>query len=389
VAVERSTIAEHRLGSPGRRTASSVRVEPGRGKHHVRKTGLITAFLLILTACQGRSAPIVEPTPGWQPVIAVARTPTPRPGSPPALVGTPDPLFIESLRRYRSEPPPTIEIQFTLAHNTRFTRYAIAYLSDGLRITGVMNVPSNDDKQSAAGRSRSSTDAVSPSPVVLLNHGHFDPSRYHPGTGTQPEADYLATHGYVTIASDYRGYADSEGEIAGHFDPGWTHDILNLFDALPSLAFVDPERVGVWGHSTGGEIALQLIVARTGVDAAVLFGSMGADAADNLGLVQAEGDEWDDRAVRRFGLPAEAPDVWRKISPVAYLDEVTTPISIHHGDLDEEVPPALSAKLWLAMQGAGVPGEYFVYPHQGHFFAGQAWELAMERTLSFFDGHVR
>jgi dienelactone hydrolase len=285
-----------------------------------------------------------------------------------------DPLSIESLRQHHDEPPPTIEIVAPLMETEYFTRHQVVYTSDGLRITGVMNVPKRDTPSQGF-------------PVILLNHGHYSPSDYTPGTGTQREADYLAEHGYVTIASDYRGYAGSEGDLGGHFDPGWTYDILDLLDALPSLNVVDPERVGMWGHSTGGEIALRVIVARDTVDATVLFGSMGADAADNFRLVQGWGGGH--AVVQRYGTPEEAPEVWAKLSPMTYLADASGPISIHHGELDGEVPPELSARLSEAMQAAGVPGEHHTYPDQHHVFRGEAWALAMERTLAFLDRYVK
>lgn len=298
--------------------------------------------------------------------------------TPPAVAppDTSDPLFIESLRQHRDDPPPTLEIVTPLAETPDFTQYQIVYISDGLRITGVMNVPKTNPP-----------DTTPPFPVILLNHGYYNPANYTPGTGTQREADYLAAHGYVTIASDYRGYAGSGGDFGGHFDPGWTYDILDLLDALSSLDFVDPERVGMWGHSTGGEIALRVIVARDNVDATVLFGSMGADAADNFRLVQGWGGGHE--IVQRYGAPEEAPEVWAKLSPMTYLTDVSGPISIHHGELDGEVPPELSARLWEAMQAAGRPGEYYTYPDQRHVFQGEAWTLAMERTVTFFDQYVK
>jgi dipeptidyl-peptidase-4 len=285
------------------------------------------------------------------------------------------------LREYRNSSPTTIELVNVLTETVAFTQYEIAYLSEGSWVTGRMNVPRSGDQGLKANRQRW--------PVILLNHGHYTPETYRPGLGTQLEADYLASHGYVTIASDFRGYGGSEGRPGNHFDPAWTHDVLNLLDALPSLDFVDPERVGIWGHSTGGEMALQIATSRDSVGAVVLFGSMGASMADNLPLVQREPGNIGDRAVERYGLPEDAPEVWAKMSPITYLAEASVPVAIHHGVMDDEVPLALSASLWQAMLAYGLPGEYFTYPEQQHFFVGQAWSLAMERTLAFFDQYVK
>lgn len=365
--------------------AASHRTSPS--PTHLPPTSTPTAPLFTTTP---------EPTATSMPTRPYTSTPTPAPTA--TLTATPtaeptpdtsDPLFIESLRRYQSDPPPTIELVDILAETEHFTQYKIAYSSEGLRITGMMNVPVQNEYGLARSRFNLIQDDLTRWPVILLNHGHYAPTDYYPGKGTELEAAYLAQHGYVTIASDYRGYGDSEGSPGNHFDPGWTHDVLNLLDALPSLEFIDPERVGMWGHSTGGEIALQVITARDNVDAVVLFGSLGADAADNLYAMKGEDRDRRAFALQRYGQPTDAPEVWAKLSPMTYLSDISTPISIHHGNLDEEVPPELSARLWRAMQVANLPGEYYTYRNQGHFFAGPAWGLAMERTLAFFDQYVK
>ena len=43
--------------------------------------------------------------------------------------------------------------------------------------------------------------------------------------------------------------------------------------------------------------------------------------------------------VQRYGSPEEAPEVWAKLSPITYLADISSPISIHHGDLDRKVSP--------------------------------------------------
>lgn len=223
---------------------------------------LLLAFVFVLAACQSGAMSPENSTPKPKPTYTVTRTPTPistttptltatstepvksnsiaaqPPELMPTLTATPDPsavpireeepqldasdpLFIGSLRRYGTEPAPTIEILKTLAEKEQFTRFQIAYLSDGLRITGVMNVPKSDDHSLVdAGLTSIAANPLPRWPVILLNHGHYDPSNYYPGKGTELEVAYLATHGYVTIASDYRAYADSEGNLGGHFDPG-------------------------------------------------------------------------------------------------------------------------------------------------------------------------
>lgn len=116
----------------------------------------------------------VPPTP-TPPTPVPPTPPTPTPVPPTATPDTSSPLYIESLRQ-RTYAGGEIEIVSTLEETPQFTRYLIAYPSDGLRITGYMNMPTGQG----------------PFPAVILNHGYFAPSRYASGSGTQREADYLA-----------------------------------------------------------------------------------------------------------------------------------------------------------------------------------------------------
>ena len=86
-----------------------------------------------------------------------------------------------------------IHIRATLKDGNQFyTTYLIDYPSDGLTITGVMQIPVGEG----------------PFPVILMNHGFFARSVYHSGDGTDRASPYLAEHGYITIASDYRSWGE-------------------------------------------------------------------------------------------------------------------------------------------------------------------------------------
>ncbi len=375
-------------------------IQPGtkrrdpRMKVHMIWTVALTVVAIVSMACQVDGdvfipilvtpiSPLAE-VPTQTPTLTVEPLPTATPQP-----DTSDPLYIESLRQYRNASPSEIEIVGIRSKTEAFTRYDIAYLSEGARVSGLMNVPNSHSPDQEGDDTSPAVQPISQLPVILLNHGHYAPSQYRTGLGTEQEADYLAEHGYVTIASDFRGYGHSEGRPGNHFDPSWTYDVLNLLDALPNLDFADPERVGIWGHSTGGEIALQAVTSRDNIDAVVLFASMGANMVDNIPLVVQEFGNVGENALERYGAPEDMPSVWAKLSPITYLAEAAKPIAIHHGDWDEEVPPELSAQLWQAMQDAEIPGEYFAYSGQHHFFSGSDWVLAMERTLAFFDRYVK
>ncbi len=100
---------------------------------------------------------------------------------------------IEGLRT-RTYGEGEIEIVQTLEEAQNFTRYLIAYPSDGLRLTGMLNRPRGDG----------------PFPVVILNHGYYALDAYQTGNGTKLAADYLAERGYMTLSPDFRSHAGSD-----------------------------------------------------------------------------------------------------------------------------------------------------------------------------------
>jgi dipeptidyl aminopeptidase/acylaminoacyl peptidase len=348
---------------------------------------LLALFVPACAAPTGSPPPTVAPAtetvlppptatfpPPQPPSPTPTQTLTLTPTAPPTPTPTPEPFaayYVESLRaRVYGEGP--IEIVATLQRTSAFTRYLIAYPSDGLRITGMMNVPAGEG----------------PFPVVVLNHGYYDPAVYTTGRGTQPAADTLARHGYLTLASDYRNYAGSDSG-PDPFRAGYAVDVLNLIASVGSLPQARAEAIGVWGHSMGGGIALAaMVVDPPGLRAAVLYGAMSGDFVDNYYRIayfrgaDTPGPEWP-------VAPPDAPEAYARLSPINYLHYVSVPTLIHHGELDATVPLAWSLRLAQALRDAGRDATLYTYPAAGHSFFDADWNTFMTRNVEFFDRLLR
>ena len=322
-------------------------------------------------------SPTASPTPTVTPTATAApATPTPsRTPRPVSQADLAEPIFIESLRR---KPPHAGDIELLSVWEERpaFIRFTMRYLSEGQRVTGYINIPRGSG----------------PFPVIVMNHGYFLQERYTPGMGTLREADYLAERGYVVAVPDFRSYAGSDAGVdgGGHFGLDWVYDSLNLMDAVKRLPTVDPTRLGVWGHSTGGLNALQATVTRTDIRATVVVSTMSPDMTQTLVFLRAWRPWVADEVVRHFGTPQAKPDTWARMSPIHYLADASGPVQVHHGLADEEVTPQFSARLWAAMQAAGTPGEVYTYPGVGHLWQQpDAWRLMMDRTAAFYDRYLK
>lgn len=293
------------------------------------------------------------------------------------------PLSIESLRAFsQSVKAGEVKLEKTLKETSSYTSYAIAYQSDELKITGYMNVPKG----------------TGPFPVIILNHGYFIPSRYQTGDGTRKEAEYLAQLGYVSVASDYRGYGSSDkGESL--FRWGYVYDVLSLIPAVEKLPLVDPNRIGIWGHSMGGMIAVKTLVANPKIKAAVLVAPVGADEADAYRLVKESRHEdvatIDELAwlEKNYGTPETNPETYAKMSAINFLANITAPINIHHSEGDQHVPFSWSEKLYNTLKKENKEVELYRYPGQLHTFSAARdltqWNQIMERTLAFFNKYLK
>ena len=218
--------------------------------------------------------------------------------------------FIEQLRQ-RGYEGGKITIEETISHEGNYTNYIFSYQSDGLKIYGMMNIPTGNG----------------PFSVVVLNHGYFNQSSFTSGNGTQGMADILAGNGYITLASDYRGFGKSENDskVSRGHRPEYAIDVLNLIASVPSLDKADPEKIGMWGHSMGGEVALRSVEATDKVKALVLWAPTSGRVSDNARFYAGRRSS---QASPAISLDSDGT------SPINYLQYIAAPVSLHHGLAD-------------------------------------------------------
>lgn len=373
-------------------------------------------FLISLAACQ----PATQLAAGTQTlpppfVLIETVTPSPFPTDTPIPTSTPTieelifPYTIDGLRQHDFQSG-EIVIRETLDKNEAYTAYLVEYPSDDLTITGVMQIPKGDG----------------PFPVIVMNHGFYARSIYSSGDGTDRASAFLARQGYITLASDYRSWGDSD-VAESLFYSGLVIDNVNLIQSISSIPEADPLRVGIWGHSMGGGVTMKVLTVLGGLDtsladtrgystaikAGVLYSTVSADDADII-------DRW---GMGCFGdiaageqvlgcnsadvIPLELPldlqnayritasdgEALKRVAAYYHLEYVDAPVQIHYGTADGKflsgTPPEWSLKLTQGLRDAGKPVELYQYEGEGHSFIGEPWFEFMRRVLRFFDENVK
>ena len=359
----------------------------------------IPSLLVVLSACSPAQVTATATLP--PPVVTVipaTETPTPLPTLTPTATPLPHlmyPYTIAGLRE-RDFPGGEIQIGARTVFNDQFSTYLISYPSEGLTITGVLNVPAGEG----------------PFPVIVMNHGFYPRNDFSSGDGSQRAAEYLAQRGYMTISSDYRTWGGSDFGVS-FFHTGLVADVMNLLASLDSIPQADVSRIGMWGHSMGGGITTKILTLESPVRAAVLYAPNSADDADLIsrwgygciGDIAAGEllDTCNSADVIPESLPAEViaayvesaqnPERMREIAPYYHLDSVNVPVQIHIGSADGDyigsTPPEWSYKLNQALLDWNKNVQLFVYQNQRHSFTGDAWILFMDRAVAFYDENLK
>lgn len=368
----------------------------------------LSVFLLplILSACGQQPAPqppvappvVVEATythPGpvtiWtalptQPNLAAATTAAPT-LTPSATSGPPPhPMSIAALRAM-TYPGSDIIIERELTASVSYRRYYAYYYSEDLKIYGLLTVPNGEMPEDGW-------------PAIVFNHGYIPPTVYRTTERYIAYVDRLASSRYVVFRIDYRGHDQSEGEPTGAYGhPGYTIDVLSAVAALKRHPEVDPDRIGMWGHSLGGFLTLRAMVISGDIKAGVIWAGVVASYPDLLccwrrtgaGVTpspSSRGSSWRAGWTELYGSPESNPTFWDSVSANAYLADLSGPIQLHHGTSDTDVPVEFSTNLADEIQAAGGEVELYTYPKDNHNISNY-FSLAMRRTIEFFDRYLK
>jgi dipeptidyl aminopeptidase/acylaminoacyl peptidase len=188
---------------------------------------------------------------------------------------------------------------------------------------------------------------------------------------TNPRGSSGYGHDFMYATRGQWGMVDKEDYLSG----------LNA--ALARYPEADSTRLGVSGGSYGGFMTNWLTATTDRFQAAVTSRSISNweswyGSTDVQGLTEFE----------FMGPPWEQRDLYRRLSPISYVENVTAPTLIIHSENDYRTPIGDAEQWFMALKKRGVPVEMVRYPRSSHGLSrtGEPWLLVdrLERIKSWF-----
>lgn len=145
----------------------------------------------------------------------------------------------------------------------------------------------------------------------------------------------------------------------------------SAIDYAASLGYIDPNRVGVGGHSYGAFMTANLLAHSNLFKAGIARSGAYNRTLTPFGFQQEERTYW------------EAPEVYYNMSPFSFADKIKTPLLLIHGEADNNSGtfPIQTERLYNAVKGHGGTARYVLLPYESHGYRAKEsimhmlWEM--------------
>ncbi len=273
----------------------------------------------------------------------------------------------------RSVSPSAITLGDSIETAETYVVRPFYFTSDNKKVSGIAHIPLGNG----------------PFPVIVQFRGYVDPTIYYPGLGTKRSAEVFAKNGFISLAPDFLGYAES--------DPLSNNIFLDRFEtyttALTLLASVsqfpraDSSNVGIWGHSNGGQIAITVLEATQKAIPTTLWAPVTKPFPYSILYYTDDADDHGKFLRKELAKFESLYDV-ELYSLTNYIDRLSGSIQLHQGWQDDAVPIAWNDTFVQKLKSAGKDVTYYSYPSADHNMTPD-WETVVKRDMEFFKKHLK
>ncbi len=248
--------------------------------------------------------------------------------------------------------------------------YSITYLSDGLKIKGLLVKPKKQKKKY---------------PCIIYNRGGNRELGVLKIAHGVTILGQIAKEGYVVIASQYRGNGGSEGQE--EFGGQDVNDVLILTDVLKEIEEADTAKIGMYGWSRGGMMTYIALTKTEDIKAAVVGGAV----SDNFKSIK-------DRPKMESGVYSELIPNYaenkavelEKRSAIKWVDKFpkNVPILMLHGNSDWRVKPEQSLHLALKFEENRIPYRLIMFEGGDHGISEHKKEVN-KQVIEWFNKYLK
>ena len=197
------------------------------------------------------------------------------------------------------------------------------------------------------------------------------------------------SNGYLVFVPDIYYKQGRNGESA-------VNAIVSAARYLSRFNWVDSNRMGLQGHSFGGG-ETNYLVTHSNIFAAACAT---AGISDEVSIYDQDGGFGDYQHLlsevtlggNPFGVgvtPWTNPDAYIRNSSVFYLNHVTTPLLLVHGDADKGVPFSQAVEMYFGLRRAQKKVWLLEYDHAGHGMDGDDARDYSMRMMQFFNYYLK
>jgi dipeptidyl aminopeptidase/acylaminoacyl peptidase len=225
-----------------------------------------------------------------------------------------------------------------------------------------------------------------PRPTILQIHG--GPHSLY-GHAFFHELQLLVARGYNVLFTNprgSRGYGEAfSSGIRGAWGDLDYRDLMAALDAIVERPDVDTSRLGVAGGSYGGYMTNWIVGHTDRFKAAVTMRSL-----SNLVSFYGTSDIGTWFGERGFvGTPWDSIERYWRMSPLAHVERIRTPLLILHGEQDLRCPLEQAEQLFVALRRLGKTTELARFPEESHGLSRggrpDRRRIRLERIVAWFD----
>ena len=207
------------------------------------------------------------------------------------------------------------------------------------------------------------------------------------------EFQLLASHGYAVVFTNPRGSTGYGRAFSAAVNNDWGgkdfQDVMAGVDAAVANGWVDPDRLGVAGGSYGGYMTNWTVGHTDRFKAAVTM-----RCVSNLASIFGTGDlDWILTIDSMDAVPWKDLDRLMAHSPITFVEKITTPLLILHGERDLRCPISEGEQLFTALKLLGREVRMVRFEGQSHDLSRnghpRSRAIRLRQIVSWFISHIR